>query len=70
MPDSAEAENTPIDTPKMPRFQANTCARMRLHTPFDLIAYARERNILTEAFSPFGHGEVLDSVEIAELAEK
>lgn len=39
-------------------------------TPFDLITYAQERNILTEAYSPFGHGEILDSAEIAELARK
>ena len=37
--------------------------------PFDLIEYAKGKGILTEAYSPFGHGELLQSEQIAKLAE-
>lgn len=40
------------------------------NTPFDLIDYANGEGIQTEAYSPFGHGEILESEQIKELAEK
>ncbi|UAB79291.1 aldo/keto reductase [Erythrobacter sp. SCSIO 43205] len=40
------------------------------NTPFDLIEYANEKNILTEAYSPFGHGEILERSQISEIAAK
>lgn len=36
--------------------------------PFELIGYCRERDILVEAYSPIGHGEILHNAEIAAIA--
>ncbi|AZG45379.1 aldo/keto reductase [Gordonia insulae] len=40
------------------------------NTPTDLIDYCAGRNILVEAYSPIGHGEVLKNPEIAAMAER
>lgn len=40
------------------------------NTPFDLIDFAKSNNIQTEAYSPFGHGKILDSDDIKQLADK
>jgi len=40
------------------------------NTPFDLIDYARSKDILVEAYSPVAHGALLNNVEIRALAEK
>ena len=40
------------------------------NTPMDLIDYCRENEILVEAYSPVGHGELLKNKEIAGMAEK
>jgi diketogulonate reductase-like aldo/keto reductase len=40
------------------------------NTPFELIDYARQRNILVEAYSPFGHGDMLRNADIQEIAER
>ena len=40
------------------------------NTPFELIDYAKSKNILVEAYSPIAHGKVLDNPEIAEIASK
>ena len=40
------------------------------NTPFDLIDYAQSKGILVEAYSPVAHGKILDSADIAPLAEK
>lgn len=40
------------------------------NTPFALIDYNEKNGILTEAYSPVGHGEVLKNQEVAELAAK
>ncbi|MFT8987257.1 MAG: aldo/keto reductase [Bifidobacterium psychraerophilum] len=40
------------------------------NTPFDLIDYARQRNILVEAYSPFGHGDMLNNADIQRIAER
>jgi diketogulonate reductase-like aldo/keto reductase len=39
-------------------------------TPFDLINYARSKDILVEAYSPVGHGALLNDVELGALAAK
>jgi diketogulonate reductase-like aldo/keto reductase len=39
-------------------------------TPFDLIDYARSKDILVEAYSPVAHGALLNNAEVAALAEK
>jgi diketogulonate reductase-like aldo/keto reductase len=40
------------------------------NTPFELIGYTQSKGILVEAYSPVGHGAVLDNPEIGRLAEK
>ncbi len=39
-------------------------------TSFDLIKYTSQKNILTEAYSPIGHGVLLDHEKVKEIAEK
>lgn len=38
------------------------------NTPFDLIEYVQSKDILVEAYSPFGHGEILKTQQIADMA--
>jgi diketogulonate reductase-like aldo/keto reductase len=40
------------------------------NTPVELIKYCHENNILVEAYSPIGHGELLKNQEIASIAER
>lgn len=40
------------------------------NTPKELIAYCRQRNILTEAYSPIAHGELLENRDVLRVAEK
>lgn len=40
------------------------------NTPFDLIDYTKSRGLLVEAYSPVGHGKILDNAEIGAMAEK
>lgn len=40
------------------------------NTPFELIDYCREQNIVVEAYSPVAHGEALKNQEIVQMAEK
>ncbi|AYN69357.1 aldo/keto reductase [Euzebyella marina] len=40
------------------------------NTPFELIAYAAQNGILTEAYSPIGHGELFKNEEVVEMAKK
>ena len=40
------------------------------NTPFELIEYCKENDILIEAYSPIGHGELLKHPELAKMAEK
>ncbi len=40
------------------------------NTPFDLIDYCKRKNIVVEAYSPIGHGEILSNQDIAKIAEK
>ncbi len=40
------------------------------NTPFDLIDYAKDKGMLVEAYSPIGHGKILDNEEIKAIAEK
>ncbi len=40
------------------------------NTPQELINYCQEKDILVEAYSPFGHGELFKNEEIKKLAEK
>jgi diketogulonate reductase-like aldo/keto reductase len=40
------------------------------NTPKELIAYCQEQEILVEAYSPIGHGELLKNGEVKTLAEK
>ncbi len=40
------------------------------NTPFELIQYTQEQNILVEAYSPIAHGELLKNDKVVELAEK
>ena len=40
------------------------------NTPEELIHYSQEKGMLVEAYSPFGHGEILKNEEIIEVAGK
>jgi diketogulonate reductase-like aldo/keto reductase len=40
------------------------------NTPKELIKYNQDKNILVEAYSPFGHGELFKNSEVAAVAEK
>jgi diketogulonate reductase-like aldo/keto reductase len=40
------------------------------NTPKELIKYCQEQDILVEAYSPIGHGELLNNQAIIEIAEK
>src|SRR4051812_46219160 len=40
------------------------------NTPKALIEYNQEKDILVEAYSPFGHGELFKNSEVAAIAEK
>lgn len=40
------------------------------NTPFDLIKYTESKGIQVEAYSPIGHGKILDNEEIKEVADK
>ena len=40
------------------------------NTPFDLIDYAKSNDMLVEAYSPIGHGKILENDEIAKIARK
>jgi diketogulonate reductase-like aldo/keto reductase len=40
------------------------------NTPQDLIQYTRGEGLLVEAYSPFGHGELLQNQQVAQVAEE
>jgi diketogulonate reductase-like aldo/keto reductase len=40
------------------------------NTPLELIKYLHEQNMLVEAYSPIGHGELLKNEELQAIAEK
>jgi diketogulonate reductase-like aldo/keto reductase len=40
------------------------------NTPFDLIDYSRQRDILVEAYSPVAHGAALNDQRLADMAAK
>ncbi|WP_102227084.1 aldo/keto reductase [Acidimangrovimonas sediminis] len=40
------------------------------NTPFDLIDYTKSNGLLVEAYSPVGHGKILDNAEIKAMAQK
>lgn len=40
------------------------------NTPKELIEFCKEQGILTEAYSPVAHGEILKNKAVAEMAEK
>jgi diketogulonate reductase-like aldo/keto reductase len=40
------------------------------NTPKELIQYNQEKDILVEAYSPFGHGELFKNGEVAAIAER
>lgn len=40
------------------------------NTPFDLIAYTESKGILVEAYSPIGHGEILDNQDLKAMAQQ
>ncbi len=40
------------------------------NTPFDLMNYCNRKNILVEAYSPIGNGEILKNRDISTIAEK
>lgn len=40
------------------------------NTPLDLIKYCNEQGIVVEAYSPIGHGEILNQPAIKEMADK
>ena len=40
------------------------------NTPKELIQYNQDKDILVEAYSPFGHGELFKNTEVAAIAQK
>lgn len=40
------------------------------NTPKEIIQYIQEKDILVEAYSPFGHGELFKNQEVAAIADK
>ena len=40
------------------------------NTPFELIEFCKENDIVVEAYSPMGHGELLDEEDLNEMAAK
>lgn len=40
------------------------------NTPFELIDYSKSQGLLVEAYSPVGHGKILDNEEISAMAAK
>ncbi|OMB81071.1 aldo/keto reductase [Mycolicibacterium conceptionense] len=40
------------------------------NTPAELLAYCKDKNILVQAYSPIGHGEILDNPVVAAMAAK
>lgn len=40
------------------------------NTPFELIEFCQQHNILVEAYSPIAHGAILDHAEVKVMAEK
>ena len=53
--------------------RAITVNQILLHisnTPVDLINYCNEQGIVVEAYSPIGHGEILNQPAIKEMADK
>ena len=40
------------------------------NTPFELIDYAQDKGLVVEAYSPIGHGKILDNPQIKAIAEK
>lgn len=40
------------------------------NTPFELIDFCKQNDILVEAYSPVGHGELMKNEKIKEIAEK
>lgn len=40
------------------------------NTPFELIEYCKQNNILVEAYSPIAHGELLKNQDVVKIAEK
>lgn len=40
------------------------------NTPFEVIEYCQQNDILVEAYSPVGHGELLKNEEVSAIAEK
>lgn len=40
------------------------------NTPFELIDYAQNKNMVVEAYSPVAHGAMMNSQEIVKMAEK
>ncbi|MGH3492166.1 MAG: aldo/keto reductase, partial [Sciscionella sp.] len=40
------------------------------NTPSELIAYCQSQDILIEAYSPIAHGEILNSKQVAAIADK